>query len=505
MQPLIADFMQLFDGYADAYGIYQLTGEVTDSGKAKGRAASKKGKMTTGLWQRHLSGEQGLGVIPINNDSKVKFGAIDIDEYPLDLVALNKNILDNDLPLVTVRTKSGGAHLYLFMQDWTPAKLVQKKLREFAAFLGYGSAEIFPKQTQILVDRGDIGQWINMPYFDAYKTMRYGLGRNHKSLCPEDFTTYAKDRTINQQTLESTMAQAAEILPGGPPCLQQILVKGFPEGTRNNGLFNLGVYAQKSTPDAWEKKLEELNNKHMDPPLSPNEVLGVIKSLKKKEYVYSCNTQPLSSHCNKIKCRGCKFGIGGGDLGMPVLGTLTKVLTSPPIWFLDVDGGGRIELTTDDLQSPIKFQNRCIEVLNVMPVVAKRENWQGIVQKLLEGVNIVEVPREHTPQGLLMQHLEEFCTSRVQANNAEEMLLGKPWLNGKYHYFRMKDFMKYLERQKFTEFKMNRIVVYLKDVGKAEHKFMNLRKIGTNVYRIPEFTTSTEGFETPKIQEDRPY
>jgi hypothetical protein len=506
--PLAADFMRLFTGFGEAYGIYNLTGEVTDSGKQKGRAASKKGLVTTDLWELHLKGEQGLGIIPINNDSKVRFGAIDIDEYPLDHVSLNKNLVDHGIPLVQTRTKSGGAHLWLFLDDWTEAKFVQDQLKRFAAFLGYGNAEIFPKQSQILAERGDVGQWINMPYFDCHKTTRYGWGDTHKALTAEGFIQYVDRRTVSAQVVKDVHLQEMEVLPGGPPCLQHILSHGgFPEGTRNNGLFNLGVYAMKSSPDNFQGKIEELNAKHMDPPLSGQEVLGVIKSIRKKEYTYTCSTQPMARYCNKAKCRACKFGIGQGDLGMPVFGTLTKVCTTPPVWFLDVEGGGRLQLRTEDLQSPFLFQLKCMETLNVMPGRIKAEQWAEIVGKLLAKVALVDVPRDVTPKGQMLAHLEDFLTGRAQANSAPEILLGKPWLSGKYYHFRMRDFFTFLERKKFFDMRNHEVTVVLQQELEMQHKFINLGGKGTNTYIIHEsyFQKQSEKFDTPKMDEEKPY
>ena len=37
----------------------------------------------------------------------------------------------------------------------------------------------------------------------------------------------------------------------GPPCLQVLTTQGFPEGTRNNGLFNIGIFYRMSNPDDW--------------------------------------------------------------------------------------------------------------------------------------------------------------------------------------------------------------------------------------------------------------
>jgi hypothetical protein len=40
---------------------------------------------------------------------------------------------------------------------------------------------------------------------------------------------------------------------------------GISTGTRNNGLFNIGVYLKKFDPDNWEKLLEKYNQKYMSP------------------------------------------------------------------------------------------------------------------------------------------------------------------------------------------------------------------------------------------------
>ena len=505
MHPQVTEFADLFEGFQGAYGAYKLTGEKDDTGKVLGKAYSLKGDITMEMWHDHLMGKQGLGVIPITAESKVKFGAIDIDEYPLDIDTLNKRVQDAMFPLVLCRTKSGGAHLYLFMREWTDAGIVHKKLREMAAYIGYGQSEIYPKQTRILVERGDVGQWINMPYFKADETERYGLNADGDKLDAKDFVAYAMIRKTEQLVLEKLDPVNMEILPGGPPCLNHLVRHSFPQGTRNNGLFNLGVYAQKRNPDEWQKEIEEFNSKYMDPPLSTAEVLAVIKSLNKKDYNYTCKAAPIMNYCNVNKCRGCKHGIGGSDVGLPKLGTLTKLDTSPPIWFIDVEGGGRLELQTEDLQNFIRFQNRCMEVLNMMPTMLKRDRWQEIVQKLLQDCNVVPVPREATPLGLLMQHLEEFCTSRVTGKTHDELLLGKPWTNNNKHYFRLKDFLKYLERQKFTEFKMNRIALYLRDMGGEKH-FFNVKGKGVNCYSIPEFTEKqNQSFNNPEIPSETPY
>ena len=97
-----------------------------------------------------------------------------------------------------------------------------------------------------------------------------------------------------------------------PPCLQQLVVQGFPQGTRNPGLHNLAVYARKSDPDNWPRLVEEMNRKYMHPQLAMNEVNTIIESQKKKPYFYGCKKQPIAPFCNREICKSCKFGVGNG-------------------------------------------------------------------------------------------------------------------------------------------------------------------------------------------------
>lgn len=492
------EFANLFRGFEDAYGVYNIATTSKTGEKLVGTAATKKGKLTLDLWNDHLMGKSGLGIIPINKDSHCSFGAIDIDEYPLDLMTLNDQIQGLELPLVLCRTKSGGAHLYLFTSEYVKSEHMVHALRTIAAQLGRGGSEIFPRQSKILAERGDIGQWINMPYYSGDHTERYGLDNVGTRLNTREFIKYAVSCQVSSADLQGIENKVSEHLDGGPPCLNRLISTGFPKGTRNNGLMNLGVYAKKVDKDNWEKIVEELNSKHMDPPLTSVEVQGVIKSLKKKEYQYTCHQQPIQSYCDKTLCKKCKFGIGNYDVGMPKLGTLTKIETVPPIWFIDVEGGERLELKTEDLQNAVHFQRRCMEVLNIMPGILKRDDWTGIIQKLMDTVTIVEVPEDSTPRGQLMVHLENFCTNRVQGKGHEELLLGKPWTYQERTYFRMVDFYAYLERYRFDDLPKNYIMLYLRELD-IRKGFWNVKGKGVNWVSIPEFKVrQIEEFSIPQ-------
>lgn len=503
MHPNTHDVMQLFSGLQSAYGIYKTSQQLTPSGKLKGAAKTVNDTVTVELWVKHLKGEQSLGIVPINEKNCCRFGAIDVDVYPLNIKELNVKIQLKKAPLVLCRTKSGGAHLYLFLSEDVPADVVIKRLKEMAALLGYGTAEVFPKQAQLLVDRGDVGSWINMPYFGADRSTRYALDDCGVQLSVEQFVSYAATKVQTASQLSALVFDGDDYLKDGPPCLQHLCKEGFPEGTRNSGLFNLGIYAKKSNPDKWKTVLEDLNTRYMSPPLNATEVLGVIKSLEKHEYNYTCKTQPIEPHCNADKCRRCKFGVGKGDFGMPKFGSLTKLETKPPIWFIDIDGGHRLELSTEELQSPIHFQRKCMEVLNVVPGLPKREDWSDILHALFENVNVVEVPQHATPRGHLLAMFEEFIGSRVQARTKEEIVLGKPLTENGSTYFRMRDFIRFLDRQRFSMFGHHEIISILRDeFGIRDHRFRIAGRIVATMVVPAQEQSELKAEDLPPLPED---
>ena len=93
-----------------------------------------------------------------------------------------------------------------------------------------------------------------------------------------------------------------------------------------------------------------------------------------------------------------------------------------------------------------------------------------------------------------MDLLESFCTDMAQANTRDEILLGKPFTEDSRTFFRIKDLKEYLLKHRFTEMDTNRIASKLRDM-KAEHKFLNLKGRGVNVWSIPEFEYGVENLE----------
>ena len=162
-----------FDGLKAAYGTYRIDRKA-QNGKNVGKATVLKSPRTDATWEGHLSGKgDAIGIVPINEENNCKWGCIDVDTYPLDHGELVAQIRKLDLPMVVCRSKSGGAHCFLFTTVWISAEQMRDTLQHIAAALGYGTSEIFPKQTQLRLEKGDVGNFLNLPYYDAEEGLRY--------------------------------------------------------------------------------------------------------------------------------------------------------------------------------------------------------------------------------------------------------------------------------------------------------------------------------------------
>jgi hypothetical protein len=247
----------------------------------------------------------GLGLVPVRADGTCRFGAIDIDEYGIDHQDLTQRVVTRNMPLAVCRSKSGGAHLYLFIQEpGLPAAEIQTLLKHWAALLGYPRAEVFPKQTN--VSQRNVGNWINLPYFSGDDTTRYAVGPGGKTLTLQEFLASVRYYEPNLPVDTSVSADVKEM----PPCLQALSQHGLPEGFRNMGLFNYAVFYRKASPEDWQNKVIAHNAASVHPPLPVRDVQAIIKSVGKTDYQYLCEQEPIHSHCDRATCVTMEYGVG---------------------------------------------------------------------------------------------------------------------------------------------------------------------------------------------------
>jgi hypothetical protein len=496
--------MALFSGLDRAYGTYLVNGTTKYAGKKLiGPRETISAPVTADLWKKHLEGEKRIGIVPIKDDGTVLFSALDIDvygkedEHPVFI----KKMKELGVPLVPCRSKSGALHLYLFLKQPLPADIVVSWMREISILLGYGECEIFPKQVALLTSRGDVGNWINMPYFGGDQGTVKAVKEDGSFMSVEEFLAHSEE--MKQGSLISIDAQEAEIadLPEAPPCLLALARNKVSEGSRNDCLFAFGVYAKRAFPDDVLGTLERVNEKYFEEPLEEREVSSVSHFVNTKDYLYPCKKPHLKKFCNSKVCKTKKYGIQAAEKAF-TLKNLSKYDSTPPIWFIDVENVGRLELTTEELYSQINFQKKCMDTLNFIPPPVKGPEWHETVNALLKSVDIIHAPEEASPSGQLMAHLEKFCTGRAQARSKEELLLpDKPWHSDGKHHFKLSDLMAFLERNGFKDMKANKVAALISDRGGNTHKYTIQGKI-VNIWTFPEFLSPVTEVPSPSFPEN---
>jgi len=503
-------FMAIFEGLDCAYGTYRVSGEPNAKGKSTGQALVVRKPPTKDLWQRHFDGvDPSLGIIPIRADNTCIWGCIDIDTYPLDLGALVQKIKKLKLPLVCCRSKSGGAHVFAFTKDPVPAGEMQDYLTGCAALIGESGREIFPKQREVLVSRGDTGNFLNLCYHNYQRTLRYAIKEDGTAASLDEFFGMYEVNVQEKLVLPKPPEKPDTPVKDGPPCLQALCSQGFPEGSRNNGLFSVGIYLKKAFPVGWEDKLMEYNQKYFNPPLGLQEIALIQKQLEKKEYRYKCKDDPIKSFCNPALCRQRKHGIGGDGPDSPQLTSLSKYASEPPLWFLDVNGK-RIELETESLFNQMFFQKACMERLNVLPPTVKKPDWEALINELLsemvEMQAITEASEDTTITGRFADLVEEFTTHLQQAMDRDEILMGRVWTdeaNG-VCYLRIKDLEAHLKRNNFGALSAPKMAQRLRELG-GEPSSINLKGRTARVWKLPVFDKQDSPFDTPTSDDSVPF
>jgi hypothetical protein len=509
---LVREMMRRFEGYDQAYGSYDPEAAMSDmrGGKVeiKSSAYTKRKPVTAALWLDHLLGKRPLGIIAIRDNNTCVWGCIDIDIYNIDPVELIRDIDKEKLPLIVCKTKSGGAHVFLFMAEPVAAAQMQIGLRDVAARLRHGGSEIFPKQGKVELVRGDLGTWLNMPYFG------------------DDRQAYKPDGTF--MTLEEFLIRAAELeqpanwfdqkkkkpehdngsfdFKDGPPCMQHLSAIGLGEGQRNTGLYAFGIYAKKKYGTNWQDQLEQWNRDFVSPPLPATELVDIIKRLGQKDYNYPCKDQPIVAHCNSAVCRTRKYGVGGTANELPVVSGLSKLGDDNPVWFLDI-GTDRIELTTEQLTNYRSFQRACVVKLNVMFKGMKQSSWEEVISHLLNELNQIESSEDIGILGQFTELLDDFCNDKHRGKIKDDIVHHKPWLDDSdedpkkhKHYFRLKDLQKYLTDANFDIYSRGQIVTRLKTLGGGDD-FFNVKGKGMRVWWIPaDFFTVTPKIPTAPLE-----
>ena len=497
-----------FVGAKSAHGTTTV-GRIGRNGKAESKSMIIRSPLTLELVQSHIDGQQGVGAIPINEENVCKFAALDIDVYDLNHNELQDKIRKLKLPLMHCRSKSGGAHLYLFLKDWAPAANIRDYLTEMSIALGFSGCEIFPKQDTIIAERGDVGNFINMPYFNAEMPQRYAFNAKCEALELDEFLDAVEEIRVTESELEGLrFSGKRKYFTDGPPCLEHLFADGPIDTPRNTCMYQCGIYAKLSEPDNWKSKLEEFNRTLCTEPLPSHEVINLGKSLDKKDWAYKCKEEPFKSYCDPTLCASRKHGIGNESPDMPSVGGLTIMLSEPRVYFMDVDGS-RIQISTEQLQNQVLWQRACMEQMNIMPPTVKPQKWQQMINQLMQNATVLEVPEEATVKGQFKEHLKSYCTSHIRAMAPEEMEMNKPWTDDGVTKFKLEGLIEFLHHRRFKVDNRGQLIQMIRDLG-GDNTKVNIhksdgRRTTLRCWQIPAFEQEEIELSVREMNNDIPF
>ena len=108
MKAEVDKFKNIFEGFDKGFGVFSF--KESHGPKQKGANYTSRDLLTDEIWNNHLEGIKfkpkvitqdgkeffptidSIGVAPVKEDHKCKWGCIDIDEYPVNFQELNKKL-----------------------------------------------------------------------------------------------------------------------------------------------------------------------------------------------------------------------------------------------------------------------------------------------------------------------------------------------------------------------------------------------------------------------------
>jgi hypothetical protein len=389
---------------------------------------------------RHLRGEQGIGVCPINGSNHCYFATVDIDSYDESGFDYILSIIhDYDLPLNVFKSKSGGIHIHIFFTEAESAKDVRSALYAFCSMFsldrrfqdknGQSRVEVFPKQD--VLPKDGKGSCVTLPYFNYSDPV-------NPMLAP-DGTEVTFQAAM--QVIESSMTSIKHLrdklssvpYSDAPPCMQAALVSGLvgKDAGRNDFLFSCAVYLKKKSPDTLGPELQKMN-RMLKSPLEEREVSVIADSVAKGEFRYKCKGAVCTSFCQKKLCASREYGVGrnkGHFTGID-FGLLIRMNSKDPyyVWELRVNDTDPYKAVVfkdeGELSDQKQFLIHCIRYLNCAPVQVAPNDWLDTVNTALSKMQIKEVSDDTDTTDLSLVH-KAFVRYLVQkqADKAKAYML----------------------------------------------------------------------------------
>lgn len=469
--PSLAESMRdLFAGDDQHHGTYdpgrlRLVGEKMEMKDESGNGAlTVPGPPTVERWLAHLDGTTPLGVRPVRKDGACRWGVIDSDDYTIGLPEIVASVKKNDLPLVVCRSKSGGAHLFLFATDWVTQATMHEALTACRRVLRLAKGETFPP-------RDGPGNWLNMPYFGGDQSDRHGVKPNGLAMSVPEFLSAVEAKQVFPHKLEQIAARE------GPP--------GAGNADRRATDAGEGCHRARRALDRFADELSA----------TPEGSRATLLYGRAKDMGRMVGARWIEE--NEVIARLVEAGVASGLTSFEALGHIRRGIADgikePPeeepdadryptierivvlvggeeeTWRLTLAEGGDITLPVREVMHYYTFNTRCAARLRVSFRQLKNDAWSDRINEALRHATEEQVPRDETPEWVFFEQLYSFCMDKHRANSIDEIILGKPWQDEDEDrvYFTVSDLQSHLARGStiLKSASLRRIGALLNDLG----------------------------------------
>ena len=461
----MTDFIKFFTGLKRNYGFCNINNGYKDpnTGKIKFHSGDYgwSGKpITEEDYRLHLHGRKSIGIQPCDDNGYARFGAIDIDPKiykDLDIQFYLDTIQKNNLPLIPIKSKSNGLHLYIFTKEFVKAKEIKEFLEQVLFLFKLPIVtEVFPKQTKLgkNTDGDPInGNFINLPYFNKSERVALDPSGNEMSLelflnCIElNKMTSEQLKQITNKIIQNELIGGAEEFKDGPPCLEILSKEKMTDG-RDRFLYNYMVFAKKKYPDNWGKMVLKAGRNYFefDEVWTDDHIEKKIKHWEKQNKGHSCTDPLLAPVCVKSECIKRNFGImSDRKITWPRLSNLIKVDFKPdPEYYFDVerDDGETVTVHAKDVNK-IKDQQELRSLIMAqaddIPPPIKGMEFYEIIKALVATQDTVQPAPGTTPMEILKKHLKQYIHS-TNATSYNSFKSGNVLKDETYAYFVFDEF-----------------------------------------------------------------
>jgi hypothetical protein len=456
-------------------------------------------KPTAALWNEHLHGEIGLGILAADAGGRCQFGCLDIDDYQLDVLATVKIIERHKLPLIPCQSKSDGLHLYLFVSESVPVDLMERTLKNLAARLGLKiKAKEVDGKTELLYSTT-----VWAPYLGG-------------GACPMIKPTGC-NATVGEflnaaEAARQTPAQIAALAQARPPAktngaaapsgadneayaakrLKRYVdeLAATPKGERNTALTKRSFHLGCMTASGWIDRVE-----------IERVILPVIEQWDNREKTLSTFSRALDD--------GAKEPHRDRGDGAPVIVAWRKVNSDDPVWYVMVEGS-TVEMEIrriDDITNYRRFADQCAKQLNRFFPPVKAAEWARILSAAASSLVTEQAPADVTRVEIFRESIEEFLTNRARGERREDLLSGRPWENvdKARHEFRMRDLHDHLAKNGLRDVDRHDLQKWIKQLGggRVSTTPTTLAGKGVRLWHVPtSVVQATPPLDTPPLPGD---